>query len=97
MAVAESLAPRLSRDPFVVHQAQRLINSTAPQGLIGALAGMAERQDRTALLPQVNVPALVVAGEADQITDFGSAKAMADALPLGEFLAIPGCWPSADD
>lgn len=89
VAVAESLAPRLSRDPAVVHQAQRLISSAAPQGLIGVLAGMAERPDRTDLLPQVNVPALVVAGEADQIMDFSSARAMADALPQGQFLAIP--------
>jgi pimeloyl-ACP methyl ester carboxylesterase len=90
LAVAESLAPRLSSNPAVVGQAQHLICSITPQGLIGALLGMAERPDRTAQLPQVNVPALVVAGEADQITDFASAKAMADALPQGEFLGIPG-------
>lgn len=90
VAVAESLAPRLSKDPFVVEQAWQLISSAAPQGLIGALAGMAERQDRTTLLPQVNVPSLVVAGEADQIMDFASARAMADALPQGQFLGIPG-------
>ena len=89
VAVAESLAPRLSSDPAVVQQAQILISSAAPQGLIGALAGMAERPERTALLPQVNVPALVVAGERDQITEFSSARAMADALRRGEFLAIP--------
>jgi len=88
VAVAESLAPRLSNSPSVVQQAQHLISSAASQGLIGALAGMAERPDRTVILPQVNVPALVVAGEADQITDFTSARAMADALPQGEFLAI---------
>ena len=88
VAVAESLAPRLSNSPSVVQQLQHLISSAASQGLIGALAGMAERPDRTVILPQVNVPALVVAGEADQITDFASARAMADALPQGEFLAI---------
>ena len=90
VAVAESLAPRLSSNPAVMQQAQHLISSIAPQGLIGALAGMAERPDRTDLLPQVNVPTLVVAGEVDQITDFKTAKAMADVLPQGEFLGIPG-------
>jgi 3-oxoadipate enol-lactonase len=90
IAVAESLAPRLSSNPAVVQWAHHLIRSIDPQGLIGALLGMAERPDRTTLLPQVNVPALVVAGETDEITDLVSAKAMADALPQGEFLAIPG-------
>ena len=90
VAVTESLAPRLSRNPIEVQKAQHLISTAAPQGLIGALAGMAERPDRTALLPQVNVPALVVAGIADQITDFTSARVMADALPQGQFLGIPG-------
>jgi 3-oxoadipate enol-lactonase len=90
VAVAESLAPRLSNDPSVVDQAHRLIGAADPQGLIGALAGMAERPDRTNLLPQLTVPALVVAGEADQITDFADAKALADALPQGRFFGIPG-------
>jgi 3-oxoadipate enol-lactonase len=90
VAVAESLAPRLSRNPIEVQKAQHLISTVDPQGLIGALMGMAERSDRTALLPQVNVPALVVAGIEDQITDFTSAKTMADALPQGYFLGIPG-------
>jgi 3-oxoadipate enol-lactonase len=90
VAVAESLAPRLSRNPIEVQKAQYLISSAASQGLIGALAGMAERPDRTALLSQVNVPTLIVAGEADQITDFASARAMADAFPQGQFLGIPG-------
>jgi len=90
VAVAESLAPRLSNDPSVVDQAQQMIGAADPQGLIGALAGMAERPDRTDLLPQLTVPALVVAGEVDQITDFAAAKAMAEALPQGRFLSIPG-------
>jgi 3-oxoadipate enol-lactonase len=90
VAVAESLAPRLSNDPSVVDQAQQMISAADPQGLIGSLAGMAERLDQTDLLPQLSVPALVVAAEADQITDFAAAKAMADALPQGRFLGIQG-------
>lgn len=89
IVVAENLAPRLSNDHSVVEQAHRLIFKTAPQGLIGALGGMAERPDRTSLLQEINVPALVVAGGADKITEFEKAKAMAEALPQGQFLTIP--------
>lgn len=89
-AVAESLAPRLSFDSAVITQAYDMIKRTDPNGLIGSLAGMAEREDRTNLLPEINVPALVAAGEVDQITDLGASKAMAAALPKGEILSLPG-------
>lgn len=89
IAVAENLAPRLSDDQAVVDQAYRLICKAVPQGLIGALGGMAKRPDRTGLLQEIKVPSLVVAGEVDSITDFDHAKVAADALPQGQFLAIP--------
>jgi len=90
MAVADNLAPRLSYDQAVVNQAHQLISSTNPEGLDGALAGMAVRPDRTALLLEIRVPSLVVAGEADRITELNEAKAMAEALPEGQFLGIRG-------
>ncbi len=90
LAVAETLAPRLSDDPAVVKQLHQLINKTKPAGLIGGLEGMAQRPDRTALLPEIDVPALVVAGEDDQITKFDQAKSMAEVLPQGDFLGLPG-------
>lgn len=89
IAVAENLAPRLSRSQAVIDASFTLIDQTEPLGLIGAMGGMAERPERTGLLSQINVPALVVAGEDDRITDFKTAKAMADALMKGEFLGIP--------
>lgn len=90
IAVAESLAPRLSYDENVINLSYRLILNTDPEGLIGALKGMAERPDRRALLPKISVPALVVAGEEDQITSLSDATAMANALPKGHILPLPG-------
>lgn len=90
VAVADNLAPRLSNDPAVVKQSHYLISRTEPAGLIGALEGMAQRPDRAALLPEINVPALVVAGEDDQITIFEDAKSMAKSLPQGQFLGLQG-------
>ncbi|MFU8826927.1 MAG: alpha/beta fold hydrolase, partial [Brevefilum sp.] len=89
-AVAESLAPRLSRDPGVVRKAYDLISHCESAGLIGSLQGMAERQDKTGILGQIDLPALVVAGEEDQITNFEESKAMADNLPGGEFSGLQG-------
>jgi 3-oxoadipate enol-lactonase len=90
IVVADNLAPRLSDDQVVVNQAHALISKTNPEGLIGALAGMAERPDRAARLLEIDVPSLVVAGEVDRITVFTEAKAMAEALPKGHFLGIRG-------
>ncbi|MDQ2644849.1 MAG: alpha/beta hydrolase [Myxococcota bacterium] len=42
------------------------------------------------LLPEVRVPALVVAGERDSFTPAGVSEVMAKLLPKGEFALIPG-------
>jgi 3-oxoadipate enol-lactonase len=90
IAVAESLAPRLTYNDEIVHEAHKLIAKTSPEGIIGALKGMAERSDRTNLLPVIEVPSLVVAGEKDQIINFDDARRMVEALPLVEFLPLSG-------
>jgi pimeloyl-ACP methyl ester carboxylesterase len=88
-ALADSLAPRLSKDQDVVEKSYRLLNQTDPQGIIGSALGMANREDHTDLLSQIAVPALVVAGAEDQIMDIGVAEKMAALLPNREFLLIP--------
>jgi 3-oxoadipate enol-lactonase len=88
MALAETLAPRLSRDPALVQAAYEMIAATSPQGIIGSVLGMAERPDRTALLDELDIPALVVAGVEDQIIDLEDAREMAERLVQGEFVEI---------
>lgn len=88
--LGDSLGPRLTKDKGLAQEMRTMLAETPPAGIIGALRGMASRPDRRALLPEIPVPALVVAGEEDQIIDVESAKKMADALPEGVFLSIPG-------
>lgn len=88
--LAQSLAPKLSQDEAIVSRMKEMIAQTPANGIIGALKGMAERPDRRDLLPKIKVPALVVAGEADQIINLQDAEQMARALPRGEFLSIEG-------
>ncbi len=90
IAIAEALAPRLSHDEEIMRQTKEMIVNTSPQGIIGALQGMAERPNRLDLLPEIEVPSLVVAGKDDQIIDLPDAREMADALPHAEFLPIYG-------
>jgi pimeloyl-ACP methyl ester carboxylesterase len=87
--LADSLGPLLTGDKNLVQEMRTMLAETSPAGIIGALEGMAARPDRTDLLPEINVPALVVAGAKDQIIDLESAKQMVDAMPDGAFLSIP--------
>jgi 3-oxoadipate enol-lactonase len=87
--LADSLAPHLTKNEDLVREMHAMLVEASPAGIISALEGMAARPDRSKLLPEIAVPALVVAGVQDQIIDLGDAKDMADALPDGSFLAIP--------
>ncbi len=87
--LADALAPRLTQAKTLRQQMRVMLGETSPAGIIGALEGMAERPDRTHLLRKLTLPALVVAGGQDQIIKLTSAKQMAEALPDGDFFAIP--------
>lgn len=99
IVVAENLSPRLSHNPAVIQQAHDMISQCKPDGLIGSLQGMAERADKMANLSQITVPALVVAGEEDQITDLKGAQTMAEAIPQGLFFKLSnvGHMPMEED
>lgn len=74
-------APRLSADDPVVDLVRQLILKTPSAGIIGSLRGMAARDDAGEMLPQINVPALVLAGDCDQIIPIAKAEATAAAMP----------------
>jgi pimeloyl-ACP methyl ester carboxylesterase len=91
IALAESLAPRLTEDAAIQQAMHGLILKTDPQGIIGALKGMAARPDRRDFLEMVSLPSLVIAGERDQIIDLQQARRMAEHLPDGRFVSLPEC------
>jgi pimeloyl-ACP methyl ester carboxylesterase len=88
VALAETLAPRLSKDKKVIETSYRLINQANPQGIIAAALGMAERRDYSYLLKKIDCPALVVAGEEDQIIPMEMTEAMVKQLKEGTLLKV---------
>ena len=72
-------APNLPAEAPIVASVRQLILNTAPAGIIGSLEGMAVRSDSSALLPDISVPMLILAGANDQVIAPDKAKAMADA------------------
>ncbi|HEU5115592.1 MAG TPA: alpha/beta fold hydrolase [Isosphaeraceae bacterium] len=95
--VVESMLPRLlspsilKQKPKLVHQVRSMMVRTPARAVAGALRGMARRLDRLDLLRTLKTPALVLAGENDAIVPLDEARAMANALPLGQLEVIPDC------
>ncbi len=93
--VVDAMLPRLfskmtlEQRPERVEPMRAVMEQTAPQGIAGALRGMASRPDRRGDLPKIAVPTLVLVGEEDVITPPAEAKAMAEAIPNARLEVIP--------
>jgi 3-oxoadipate enol-lactonase len=95
-ALASSLVPKLiaagtrSARPDLVAWLHREIAAAPPAGIAAAQRGMAERPDRTPLLPRIAVPTLVVAGEEDEITPAAESAVLRDRIPGARLATIAG-------
>jgi len=94
-AVAEQMLPKMlapatsSSRPDLVEPVRKIMLATSVNGLVGSLRGMAARPSALELLPKINVPTLVVAGENDLIVPASESEAMANAIPNAELVMIP--------
>ena len=61
-----------------------------PGDLLAAFTTLASRDDISDEIARIQVPALVIHGDADQAIDIGRARAMADSLPQARMVVIPG-------
>ncbi|HEY7862202.1 MAG TPA: alpha/beta fold hydrolase, partial [Thermoanaerobaculia bacterium] len=94
-AIAEAMTPRLlsadglrSRD--LAERVRRLIERQPAETVIADLEAMRDRPDSTELLPSIEVPTLVVVGEADALTPPAASEAMTAAIPGARLVRIPG-------
>jgi len=90
VGVAESMAPRLTAHAELVPLLKELILKTPPAGVIGALQGMAERPDYTEVLADLQIPTVVVTGDADALIPWERSQEMAARLPKSILVVIPG-------
>ena len=67
-----------------------MIERTSVAGIVGALRALRDRPDSTAVLGQIRVPVLVVAGDDDQIAPAAGMQEMARAIPGAQFALITG-------
>jgi 3-oxoadipate enol-lactonase len=96
-AVGGALLPKMlapgseERAPELVDRVRRMMAATPVAGMIGALAAMRDRHDNTGLLPTlVDLPTLVLVGEADALTPPDAARRMATLIPGARLVVIPG-------
>jgi pimeloyl-ACP methyl ester carboxylesterase len=61
-----------------------------PNGVIGALLGMAERPDSTGMLGSINVPTLVVTGADDVVIPPAESDKLVGGIPGAMLKVIPG-------
>jgi 3-oxoadipate enol-lactonase len=88
--VAQNMAPRLTSQPKLIKTLETLISHTNPAGVIGALKGMADREDATPWLSSIHIPALVIYGEKDTLISPDLSKAAVTHLTNGWAVEIPG-------
>ncbi len=75
--------------PELVKRLHTHMSHTPPRAVVGTLRGLAARPDRTALLPRITIPTLVIAGLEDAVVPIAEARAMAAAIPQSHFVAVP--------
>lgn len=94
--VAETMLPRLfgprtnEERPQLVDGIRNTMLATSSRTIAAAQRMMASRPDSTSLLPQLDLPTLVLVGEHDVISPPAEMRALAAALPQGRFVEIPG-------
>jgi pimeloyl-ACP methyl ester carboxylesterase len=76
--------------PDVVARVQDMVEAAPPQAAAWAQRAMAARSASWDVLGTVAVPALVLVGDEDALSPVADARAMADALPRGRLVVLPG-------
>lgn len=94
-AIADAMLPRLL-GPFslsnreLVERVKRIMLRQKPETVEADLTAMRDRPDSRDLLPQIDVPTLVMVGEEDALTPPPDSQAMTAAIPGAKLVTIAG-------
>ncbi|MCL4202134.1 MAG: alpha/beta fold hydrolase [Pirellulaceae bacterium] len=92
--IHDSVPVALSKDARehraeIIEATRQTILNTSPVGIAAALRGMAQRADVTGLLPDIDVPTLVVCGQYDAISTVDEMRNIAARIPAARFVEVP--------
>jgi pimeloyl-ACP methyl ester carboxylesterase len=75
------LCPRCRHEVHIADPVRGRIRRCTREGVLTVLQALADRPDSTAMLPDIDVPTLVVYGTADVVVPVEESRAMAAAIP----------------
>jgi pimeloyl-ACP methyl ester carboxylesterase len=94
------MAPKMAADllskptrkdrPELVAEVEEIIARQSPAGVAAASQGMALRPDRSAQLKRIDVPVLILAGDADTLIASAQSEAMAAQVGDARLVVFPG-------
>jgi pimeloyl-ACP methyl ester carboxylesterase len=91
--VVDAMAPKMlaatNTDQSMARSVRGFMEHTRPEGVIGSLLGMAERDESTQFLSQINVPTLIIAGADDTVIPPAESEKMASAIKAARLEVIP--------
>lgn len=76
--------------PRLIQQAREIMEESSPRGTVNALRAMADRTDSSAVLRNLEAPALVIVGAQDTLTPPSDAERMAAMIPSCCLVKIDG-------
>lgn len=88
--VVAVMAPKFTSDTRLQEYAKQVMERQQPAGYISALKAMAERVDSTTLLSSLNVPVVLVHGDADALIPVDRAREVKAAIPDAHLVEISG-------
>jgi pimeloyl-ACP methyl ester carboxylesterase len=78
----------MSQRPDIAASVREIMSQIPATGVAAALRGMAIRQDATDLLPQIEVPTLVICGEHDAVSPPAEMRGIAERIPSARYVQI---------
>ena len=91
-AIADGLLPKLfsaNAEPGLIRRAREIMLEQEPEAVATALEAMRDRPDSTGLLPNIQVPTLVIVGAEDILTPPSEAEVMFHHIPRSWLVRIP--------
>jgi 3-oxoadipate enol-lactonase len=88
--VPKVLSERTRRErPELAITVEAMMARQRPEAVAAAALGMAQRPDRSPLLPTINVPTLIITGSDDILMPLPTSEAMHEAIPGSELVVLP--------
>jgi len=75
--ILASMPGKLTYNEAVADKCRAIISGASPQGIIGTLAGLAEREDALDVFSSLEIPAMIICGVDDQINPVSLNREMA--------------------